>query len=348
MAIKIKNNRNIVNIRKITPVAGNKLYAQLRKQVTQAGILDRSYFYYSVLIPLEFACFFFFLGLFIIQKNPLPVVIATVGVSIFSVRFGGLIHDAGHRALFKSSLINDLFGYFCSSFIAFPYLVWQVKHNAHHAHTNEEGADPDLEVPISFTGEMMKRNTPIVKIFRKYQAWLFYPLGSLVSITFRIKAFKFYMKELTPKVFVIMTLQFIGVLVWYVAPFFVFPLWKALLFVLLSSEVGGFYMLNIFAPNHKGMPQLEKGVKISFLEHQIITSRNIYSHWATNYLYMGLNFQIEHHLFPNCPRNKLKLITPYVREICKKYRLNYMQMGMLESSRFILSELHETSLKNKN
>lgn len=144
-----------------------------------------------------------------------------------------------------------------------------------------------------------------------------------------------------------MICQGLGMFLWYILPFFIFPFWKAFLFFILTNEVAGFYMLNIFAPNHKGMPQMEKEVKISFLEHQIMTARNIYGHWLTDYLYLGLNYQIEHHLFPNCPRNKLNNITPYVRAICRKYKLSYAQMGIIESNRFILSELKKTSQLTK-
>lgn len=99
-------------------------------------------------------------------------------------------------------------------------------------------------------------------------------------------------------------------------------------------------MYNIFAPNHKGMPQLPKDIKISFMEHQIMTTRNIYGHWLTDFVYLGLNYQIEHHLFPNCPRNKLKLITPYVEDICRKMNLEFTRVSVLESNKIILSELN--------
>lgn len=222
MAVKIRNNQDLSKYRRLSYEQGTRLYAQLRQQVIAAGILDRSYLYYAILIPFEFFCFLFLVYQFIIQTNPIFVIFATIGISIFAVRFGGLIHDAGHRAMFKSSLVNDLFGYFCSLFVAFPYIVWQVKHNAYHAHTNEEGSDPDIEVPISFTSDMMKRNTPIVRIFKKYQAWLFYPLGSMVSLTMRLKAFRYYIQNLSSKVFFVMVLQFVGMILWYVVPFFVF------------------------------------------------------------------------------------------------------------------------------
>lgn len=343
MVMKIQTEADIRRFRKLTPLEGARIYASLRKDVTDAGILNRDYLYYAELCSIDIIGFFFFIYQFFIQTDPWMLMVVGIGVSIFTVRFGGLIHDAGHRAIFTSPLINDVFGFLFSSVVAFPFLVWQDKHNKHHAHTNEEGSDPDLDVPISFTGEMLKRKGLAVRMIRKYQAWLFYPLGSLVSFTMRFKALRYYKEHLNKKIFFAMMLQLAGMFLWYILPFLLFPLWKAVLFFILVNEVAGLYMLNIFAPNHKGMPQFAKNLQFSFLEHQIVTARNIYGHWMSDYMYMGLNYQIEHHLFPNCPRNKLSKITPYVLALCKRYKLPYVQMGPLESSIFILKELDKAS-----
>lgn len=319
------------------------MYAELRDQVSKAGILDRDYSYYTLLSIIDLIGFFLFLSLFFLTKNTFVLIFLSVGISFFIVRLGGLIHDAGHRAIFTSTLLNDVYGYFCSFFVAFPFIVWKFKHNAHHAHANEEGEDPDLDIPLSFTPDMAKRKGLAVRFMKKYQAWLFYPFGSLVSFTMRIKAYRFYLDRFDKKILFSMIFQGIGMFCWYILPFFIFPFWKAAIFFVFTSELSGFYMLNVFAPNHKGMPYLGRGVKFSFLEHQIMVSRNIFRHWLTDYVYMGLNYQIEHHLFPNCPRNKLHTITPFVLAICEKYDLNYAQMSILDSNRFILSELNEIS-----
>lgn len=338
MAVKIKNSIDILKYRKLTPENGSKIYRQLRHDVTQAGILDRDYNYYTVLTIFTFFCFFLCLYLFYLQSSMLAVLISGVFLAFFIVQIGGLIHDAGHRAIFNKPKINDMFGYMCSFIIAFPYAVWKVKHNKHHAHTNESEEDPDLQIPLAFVEDRYKNHGGIVRLVRRYQKWLYYPMGSLVSFSLRLKAFIHYVKNYKTMGFD-MTLSIIGLLFWYIAPFFVFPLWKALIFLIVVNEVAGFYLLNIFAPNHKGMPQIGEDVKFSFLEQQIITSRNIYGHTLTDYVYLGLNYQIEHHLFPNCPRNKIHLIAPFVKKICKSYHLPYTQMTPLESNRFILAEL---------
>ncbi len=343
MALKIAHNTDLTGIRRVTILQGAQIYTELRKNVTNAGILNRSYLYYTTLSLFDIGGFIFFVYQLFVQSNVFLVILATLGIAYFSVRIGGLIHDAGHRAIFNSVKFNDLFGYICSFLVAFPYTVWRTKHNAHHAHTNEEGEDPDLEVPISFTEDMFHRDTLVVRVIRKHQAWFYHIFGSMVSFTMRLKSLRYYKNNLKPQLLVEIVFFLGGLFLWYVLPFLFFPFWKALTFFLLVNIAGGFYMLHIFAPNHKGMPQLDKNVKISFIEHQIMTSRNIYGHWLTDYVYLGLNYQIEHHLFPNCPRHKLPFITPYVLKLCKKYKLNYTNMGILESTRFILSELNKVA-----
>lgn len=335
--------RNAAKYTRLSIADGTKIYRDLRSQVFAAGIMDRSYLYYTILIALEVAAFLAFFVLFIRTEQVLLVLASIIGISFFAVRFGGLMHDAGHRAVFRSVRANDLLGYFVATTIAFPYYVWKVNHNLHHAHANEEAHDPDVNVAISFTETMYKRETPVVRAIRRYQAYLFYPVGLLLALSVRLKAFIFYSKHMSIKGGLLFFMQAAMIFFWYIVPFIVFPFWKAGLFFVGTNALGSLYMLNIFAPNHKGMPQLAEGVKLSFLEKQIITARDVVGGWFGDYLYMGLNYQIEHHLFPACPRNKLHLIVPYVKDICAKYRIPYTEMSALASTKFILANLYSAS-----
>lgn len=326
---------------KLSPQEGQQAYIELRRQVMEAGILERSYRYYAFLIGSDFIGFSIALYFLIAFTHPLIVIAATVALAFFSVHIGGLIHDAGHRAIFRSKFSNEVAGIIFSAIITFPFSTWKYRHHAHHASTNVQDEDPDLDIPFVFTDDEYKNKGGLVRWIRKYQMWLYYPLGSLVSITYRTKAFMYYLQNIRkPRIMFETIVMALGVFCWYVAPFAFFPLWKALLFFVLYNETAGFIMLNVFAPNHKGMPQLEKNTTISFLEQQIITSRNLYNNPFVDYVYLGLNNQIEHHLFPNCPRNKLKLIRPYIVKLCEKHNIEYLEMGPLESNMFILKELN--------
>jgi fatty acid desaturase len=326
---------------------GTKAYIQLRQQITEHGILDRAYGYYAL------NTFFTYAGILLsgyaIFVTPISVqlVFWCLVMAFFVVQVGGLFHDAGHRAIAKSTKVNDILGFFYSTSIAMGYSYWRINHNKHHSHTNQEDEDPDLDLPLhAFTQRQFARQKGLYKVFRKYQAYIYYPLRSFVGFTQRLDSLSYFKSERTPGAVVELIVWILAMFVWFVLPFFIFPFAKALLVFLVVHIATGFYMSNIFAPNHKGMPQLGRHVKISFLEHQIMTSRNIYGHWLTDYVYMGLNYQIEHHLFVNCPRNKLQKITPYVLDICRKMKLDYTQVTIIESNRIILTTLNQIAAKN--
>lgn len=332
---------------KLEVLDGAKAYTQLRQDVMKAGILDRAYGFYAITSLIVFSGFFFTLYMIYITSLSLALAFWSLVLGVFIVQIGGLIHDSGHRAIFNSSKMNDILGNFCGFLVGMGYYSWNLTHNKHHAHTNEEDEDPDLELPLhSFTRKRLKSEKGIWKLLSRYQAYLYFPLRTVVSFSRRWSNVAYFKKKKSGEVWWEIILWSLGMFFWFILPFIIFPFSKAIVIFVLVHISTGFYMSNIFAPNHKGMPQIPKGTKISFLEHQIMTSRNVYNNWFNDTLYIGLNFQIEHHLFPNCPRNKLHKITPYVLEICKKMNLEYTQVGIIESNRIILSELNRVAKSN--
>lgn len=341
MAKKIKKTTPKSSYQKLSILGGTKAYAKLRQQVMAEGILKRDYTYYSILT----ICIIlgFFISLYNIYTAPTVIlmIVWSMIFAFFGVHIGGILHDAGHRAIFATTKMNDIFGHIVSAFIAFPFFDWTGTHNKHHAHPNQDEEDPDIELPfISLTKEAYRARTGFSKLIGRYQAYFWYPLGTFVGFSKRFYAYKYFKANLKRKIWWQLVLYGIGMFLWFILPFLLLPAWKAIIVVLVSNLTLGFYMANIFAPNHKGMPQLEHGVKLSFIEQQIITARNIDSNWLIDFVYMGLNYQIEHHLFPNCPRNKLKLLKPHVKNICKKLHLEYTVVDVLKSNKIILSELN--------
>lgn len=324
---------------------GVKEYGKLREKLEKQGVFDRAYGYYGVVALVSYSGFFICMYLLFIEKSILQLLLTGFVFAFFSVQVAGLLHDAGHRAIFKSPLMNDIFGYICGAVVGMGYGGWRIKHDMHHSHPNQEDEDPDLELPLlSFTKERLKKKKGFAHLIRRYQAYLYYPMGSMVGFSVRVESVKYLIRNFEYKKLWEFALLGTGVLLWFGLPFVLFPLTKAILLFLVVNFSIGFYLLNVFAPNHKGMPQFGKHVKISFIDQQIMTSRNIYGHWLTDYIYMGLNYQIEHHLFPNTPRNKLQLITPYVAAICKKRKLEFTRTSILQSNKLILAELNEVAL----
>jgi fatty acid desaturase len=102
-------------------------------------------------------------------------------------------------------------------------------------------------------------------------------------------------------------------------------------------------MGSVFAPNHKGMPVLDENIQMGFLRQQVITSRDVSAHPVTDFIYGGLNYQIEHHLFPNMPRNNLKKAQPLVKEFCHARSIPYHETSVMQSHREILGYMHRMS-----
>jgi len=334
---------------KLSIQEGTVIFQNLRKKIAENNILKRSYGYYALAgtIVLIGICATGYA--IIVLQNLLLLAVVGLIFAFFMGQVGGLMHDAGHRAIFKSTKMNDIFGNLCASVLFLNYRYWTIKHNFHHAHPNQEGKDPDIQLPIfSFTKKRFDSKKGVEKFFRKHQAVLYLPLTVFLAYSMQFKGnITYFIKDIKkgfrpgiiPEIALFLTFFF----VWYVLPFLLFPIAKAIFLIVFVPLCIGFYLANIFAPNHKGMPEIDNETRVSFLEQQIVTSRNIVSNPITDIVYFGLHYQIEHHLFPTCPRNKLKKIMPHVKEICRETSLPYTTAGVLESFKIILSSLNEVA-----
>jgi fatty acid desaturase len=128
---------------------------------------------------------------------------------------------------------------------------------------------------------------------------------------------------------------YLAVVFWVLSPVY------AIAFVVVHQGLWGFYMGCSFAPNHKGMPVLSAGHTLDFLRKQVLTSRNIRGGWFVDFLLGGLNYQIEHHLFPSMPRPHLKHAQRIVSEFCRQRGISYAQCGLFRSYGYVLQHLHE-------
>ncbi|MFV2118690.1 fatty acid desaturase, partial [Streptomyces sp. Act-28] len=121
------------------------------------------------------------------------------------------------------------------------------------------------------------------------------------------------------------------------------PPGRALLFALIHQLLLGLHLGLAFAPNHKGMAMPGEGggaENWGHLRRQVLTSRNIRGGVVTDWLLGGLNYQIEHHLFPSMPRPHLRLAQPLVRAHCRALGVPYAETGAIDSYRQVLGHLH--------
>jgi fatty acid desaturase len=278
------------------------------------------------------------------------LIAAFLAVVFTQVAFLG--HDAGHRQIFATRKGNDLLGFVCGNLlIGLSFGWWIDKHNRHHAHPNTEGADPDIGVgALAFTAAQVRnRKTVLGRALARRQAWLFFPLLLLEGLNLHVAGVRALLDRshrgrVRPAEAASLAVHAAAYLI---AVFLVLSPWQALAFVAIQQGLFGLYMGASFAPNHKGMPILCANDKIDYLRRQVLTSRNVRGGRITDFVLGGLNYQIEHHLFPSMPRPNLRRACALVRGYCLDRGVSYREDGLFASYTQTLHYLSEVGRETR-
>lgn len=255
-------------------------------------------------------------------------------------------HDAGHRQIFESPRANDVVGLAIMNLtVGHSFGCWVEKHNEHHNRPNQADYDPDIELPtIAFTRREARAKRGFKRFLVRHQAFLFFPTLSLLTTSMRLQGLRFLLRRPVTKRRVLelgliglhAVLQW-GALIWLLgvpAAVTIIVLREALLSTTLGCT---------FAVNHKGMPVLTRKDRSSFLRRQIVTARNIRKSPTIAFVYGGLDSQIEHHLFPSMPRDRLPEARAVVQEFCLEEDIPYHVTGVLRSYVEVVGYLHRVS-----
>ena len=325
----------------------------LSRQIQQAGLLATRPRYYAWKIALTGAALAGgWAAFFLVGDSWWQLGVAGFLALVFG-QIGFLAHDAGHRQVFATRRANYVLGMLCGNLgIGLSYAWWTGKHNRHHAHPNTEGADPDVApgaLAFSATGARAARG--IQRLVFRYQAYLVIPMFFLEAASLHASSITTLLRQPAWSRTSsagrrrhwawetgLLTLHAAAYLT---AVFLVLSPLRAVIFVLVQQGLFGFYLGCSFAPNHKGMPVLAAGDKTDFLRRQVLTSRNVRRGWFTDFALGGLNYQIEHHLFPSMPRPSLRRAKPLVAAFCAERGLPYCEASLFGSYAAALRYLNE-------
>lgn len=319
-------------------------YAELKRLVKMEGLLDRQPGYFGGKMAMN-------LFLLAVGVALLPILGGTwlqlanaVYLAVVFVQISFLAHDLGHRQFsFRTPWKNEWATLVLGNLLLGMSRQWWIdKHNEHHGHPNQMDVDPDVDIPLlAFDEEQAFEKRGLARFIVKYQAVLIFPLALLQSLSMLRSSLEFLggdkaRRPVTEGALILGHLAlYFGLLFFFLEPL------QAVLFVAVHRGLFGLFMVSVFAPNHKAMPLLEQGSQVDFLHRQVLTSRNVLAHPVTDFWYGGLNYQIEHHLFPKLPRNKLGEAQPIVRNFCRDRGISYHETTVLQSYREILGHLHE-------
>ncbi|RZU74458.1 fatty acid desaturase [Micromonospora kangleipakensis] len=323
---------------------GGSPYADLSRLIRRAGLLDRRRGYYSLRISALGGCYVGAWTLFgWLGESWWQLGVAAALAMVFG-QAGFIGHDAGHRQIFRSRRANDLVGLAHGNLlIGISYGWWVDKHNRHHAHPNTEGRDPDIVVrPLSFTPGQARKRRGLGALVVRYQAYLFFPLLLLEGLHLHANSVRAVVGPSSIKrrpaeaaLLALHATGYLGAVVLVLSPM------QAVAFILVNQGLLGLYLGSAFAPNHKGMPILAPDERLDYLRRQVLTSRNVRGGWFIDTLLGGLNYQIEHHLFPSMPRPNLRRARPLVHRFCAEHDITYHETTLMRSWAQALKHLRE-------
>jgi len=318
-------------------------YTQLSRQVKQAGLLDRRHGWYAARIALNLGLWAAGWVAFAVIGASWWQLVVAVYLAVVCTQLAFMGHDAGHRQLFRSRRANDLVGLAHANLLVGVSFDWWVgKHNRHHTNPNHEDLDPDISITaLAFTPDQASSKHGLVRLVARYQGWLFFPLLLLEAAHLHLASIKAIVRGGSGRANLIEGVLLVAHLGSYLTVLWlVLSPWQALAFLVVHQGLFGLYLGCSFAPNHKGMPTLTAADQLDFVRRQVLTSRNVAGSRFVDWLLGGLNYQIEHHLFPNMPRPNLRRAQPLVRAFCAQHGLAYVEASLVGSYAQAVRHLH--------
>ncbi|MCK6209654.1 acyl-CoA desaturase [Georgenia sp. EYE_87] len=310
-------------------------FTALTAIVQQAGLMRRRYgYYWSKLIGLTVAGLAL-AAVFVWVGDTWWQMVTAVVLALLMTQIAFLGHDAAHRQIFVSGKWNEWVSLIVINlFAGMGHGWWNRKHNKHHAAPNKLDADPDIAPGVlAFTPQAAQaRTNRVTRWLANKQGYFFYPLLLLEGVNLHVQGVKRVVSRGEVKRrWVELSFITVRLVSYFALVFLVLSPGKAAAFIGIQLAVFGLYMGLSFAPNHIGMPIVPPDVKIDFLRRQVLMSRNVTGgRWVDTFM-GGLNFQVEHHLFPSMARPHLREVAPIVREYCEKLGVRYTETSIGQS-----------------
>ncbi|WP_460681694.1 fatty acid desaturase family protein [Nesterenkonia populi] len=322
-------------------------FFELSSRVKDAGLLERGAKSYTGRVVALILAFAVAGAMLVLLGQSWWQLLTAVVFGVLFTQVAFLSHDAAHQQVFSNGRRNEwLARIIGNGIVGLSYAWWAKKHGKHHANPNTIGKDGDIDPGfIAFVPEDAAERTGFAAWFAKRQGWMLFPLLTMFgwalhvsAVDAVIRAKKVKHRRAEGALLAVRLIGFPVLVIWVMGPL------VGLVFIAVQVAVFGVYMGASFAPNHKGMPVIPKDAKVDFLQRQVLTSRNIRGGRVIDWAMGGLNFQIEHHIFPRMPSANLHKVKPIVEEFCRQKQISYTETGLIESYGIVIRYLNDVGL----
>nr|WDA53423.1 delta(8)-acyl-lipid-desaturase [Erycina pusilla] len=338
-------------------------YRRLVTDFTKIGLFEDKGHGILFLISFMFVLFCFSVYMIVRIKNPWAHFASGGIMGLIWIQSGWIGHDSGHYNVMVNPSLNrfaQILSGNCLAGISIGW--WKRTHDAHHISCNCLNFDPDLQhMPLfavsskffdSITSRFYERTLKFDSIARfliSYQHLTFYPVMCFARLNLFAQSIHLLLSKTKVRSRWQEILGIIVFWIWYPYLVSLLPNWgERIMFVIASFVVTGIqhvqFCLNhfssaVYVGNPKGNDWFEK---------QTMGTLNINCSKWMDWFHGGLQFQIEHHLFPRLPRCNLRRISPVVKELCKKHKLEYMSVSFWEANLMTLRTLKNAAFQARD
>jgi len=299
-------------------------FDKMRAEMVRDGLFDPSPFHVAYRIFEILAMVV--LGYWLVHQGWYWVGMFILGIA--SGRCGWIQHEGNHHSLTGNIKIDKLIGsFFFSMGEAGSAAWWTSSHNRHHASPQHVGYDSDLNTLPALAFDRVTGRLGNPKWLR-FQAWTFEFSTWLVVLFWKLYLHPvaiFRKKAWMDGIFLVLHYY-----VWYKA--FIFQGVGGMIFShLVWGSVAGSYLFTHFALSHTHKEVLLHEEQEDWVRSAVLRTVNVSNNVFVNWIMGYLNFQIEHHLFPNMPQFRQPEASARVEALCKKHGLHYHTMTYFEA-----------------
>ncbi|KAJ2608839.1 hypothetical protein H4S08_004300 [Coemansia sp. RSA 1365] len=334
-------------------------YRRLDQQLRAEGYYKCNYGDYAWDVARYVALFATSLGL-IFYGHPTVWTYLCAGIStaILWQQLAFFAHDLGHNGLTGRREFDLVLG-ICVADVLGGLSVgwWKKNHNTHHIVTNDVDDDPDIQhMPFfavstrffesrysTYYQRVMKFDAA-ARLFVSLQHKLYYIIMCFARYNLYVQSWSYLLlSDFAPyrKLEMGCIVVFVAWFSWLVSHI---PTWQhRALYILIANSISAILHIQITLSHFAMSTESPDPTRECFFARQVRTTMDVLCPRWFDWFHGGLQFQVEHHLFPRLPRHKLVRVQPMVKQLCRKHGLQFMEFSFIDGNVYTMQWLGEVA-----
>jgi fatty acid desaturase/predicted heme/steroid binding protein len=360
-----------------------KGYRELKTTLIKLGMFESSKGFYLYKCTFNMCMWATAVAMVVYSDSIAVHIASALLMGLFWQQCGWLAHDFLHHQVFQNRAFGNFAGLFWGNLMqGFSVSWWKNKHNGHHAVTNlhntsaqSQDGDPDIDTMPVLAWSLKQaqsfreyqadgKDSAFVRMAIKYQAFTYFPILLLARLSWLNESFKtaFSLGASTENAKLEMERKGLAYPIAEPALLVLFHIWNfalscgfgrwslpySICYYMTALCSSGLFLALVFGLGHNGMSTYDAETRPDFWNLQVTTTRNIIGGHGIPQAFVdwfcgGLQYQVDHHLFPTLPRHNLAKAHGLVDSFCKKWGVSYHEADMVDGTIEVIQHLSKVS-----